>query len=413
MKRWTVIAALVVAACGKNPRYCDESTPCADPSEVCDFRGACPESDYLTNSCIPEQAICWDAAPVPVDASTGEDAGCQSGDWIFEAVDRTGQVGACPAIAVDAAGAVHVIYADLTAHTINYASRSTSGQWTVEPLDDTMSTSCRPTTIAVDADGGVHVVYKVVDQTSIITSAHKPAGGQWTSTVVQNNDSLVSLAVDGAKGVHIAYSRPTPSPELRLTSKPDGGTWTDGLVEAGYGTAWVALGMTGATVRLVYTRINGSVYESRLATRETSSWAFENLPEYGYHSIAVDDAGTIHGFAWNTDEYYYLRRPASGGWTTEPILARNPATTIVAPSPHRIALDSAGGIHAAMPDYDRIAYGYRAATGGWTVTTLVPVAPGTATDLPDSAVTIDNQGLLHVVYYDPGTQDLYYAVQCP
>jgi hypothetical protein len=61
--RWhlgPVFVLTLVAACGTNPRYCDETTECGNPQYVCDLQGVCPESEGLTNSCIPPTAICWD-----------------------------------------------------------------------------------------------------------------------------------------------------------------------------------------------------------------------------------------------------------------------------------------------------------------------------------------------------------------
>ncbi len=65
-----VAACLATAACGINPRYCDETTECGNPDQVCDFNGVCPASEGLARSCIDEAEICWDAAgPSPPDAN--------------------------------------------------------------------------------------------------------------------------------------------------------------------------------------------------------------------------------------------------------------------------------------------------------------------------------------------------------
>jgi trimeric autotransporter adhesin len=61
--RFLALVLLVLGACGRNPRYCDEQTACGDPSQVCDLAGVCPESEGLTNSCIDPSAICWDGGP--------------------------------------------------------------------------------------------------------------------------------------------------------------------------------------------------------------------------------------------------------------------------------------------------------------------------------------------------------------
>ncbi len=73
VRRVILVGAFVAAGCGKNPRYCDQSTECGDPSYVCDLAGVCPESEGLTNSCIPPEAICWDGGgPPAADASMAD-----------------------------------------------------------------------------------------------------------------------------------------------------------------------------------------------------------------------------------------------------------------------------------------------------------------------------------------------------
>ncbi len=57
----TLAALLCAAACGRNPRYCDEQTACGYEGWVCDLQGTCPASDNLTNSCIRPDQVCWDA----------------------------------------------------------------------------------------------------------------------------------------------------------------------------------------------------------------------------------------------------------------------------------------------------------------------------------------------------------------
>jgi hypothetical protein len=77
--RSVIFVLLLLAGCGRNPRYCDEQTACGDPSYVCDLAGVCPESEGLTNSCIPPAAICWDAGGPPGFHVGGDVAGLWSG----------------------------------------------------------------------------------------------------------------------------------------------------------------------------------------------------------------------------------------------------------------------------------------------------------------------------------------------
>jgi hypothetical protein len=63
---WLVILAVASWGClKKDPLYCDENTPCADPERpYCDLNGEFPASEGIKRTCIPS----------PFDAGSGEDA---------------------------------------------------------------------------------------------------------------------------------------------------------------------------------------------------------------------------------------------------------------------------------------------------------------------------------------------------
>ena len=54
--RWLIVASLVSAGClKKDPLYCDENTPCADPARpFCDLNGEYSASEGIKRTCIPD-----------------------------------------------------------------------------------------------------------------------------------------------------------------------------------------------------------------------------------------------------------------------------------------------------------------------------------------------------------------------
>jgi hypothetical protein len=62
------------AACTKqDPLYCDETTACAAGHQACDLGGVCPGSEFIKNTCIADEVVCWDGSVQVSDAAS--DAG--------------------------------------------------------------------------------------------------------------------------------------------------------------------------------------------------------------------------------------------------------------------------------------------------------------------------------------------------
>jgi hypothetical protein len=87
-----------------------------------------------------------------------------SGVWVTQIVDSSGDVGASPAIALDSAGKVHISYTDDTNHDVKYATNA-SDTWRTYVIDNAWvsgiySTPGAYTSIAVDSIDKVHISYR-------------------------------------------------------------------------------------------------------------------------------------------------------------------------------------------------------------------------------------------------------------
>lgn len=107
--RWSILGAffalLVTATCGKpplEPLYCDEKTPCTDPSRpFCDVEGKYPASGGHGNMCIPVPEECSSCSGTQPICAGGGCRGCESQEECLLMVGPdtfcapTGECGAC------------------------------------------------------------------------------------------------------------------------------------------------------------------------------------------------------------------------------------------------------------------------------------------------------------------------------
>jgi hypothetical protein len=93
------LAALLVLALGACkypvPLYCDEDTPCTDPSlPFCDLNGQYPASEFIGKTCIPYP---WDAAPPPVSCGEpGATLRCEASQLVVCGEDGFEASSTCP-----------------------------------------------------------------------------------------------------------------------------------------------------------------------------------------------------------------------------------------------------------------------------------------------------------------------------
>ena len=305
---------------------------------------------------------------------------------------------ACPTIAVDGSGNVHIAWHDAT----NYSGSGTdtdifykhwnasTATWNTTAVVSTESTakSYSPT-IAVDGSGNVHIAW--YDETNYAGSGtdddifYKRWNAStmiWTTTEVVSTESpwgdsqYPTIAVDGSDNVHIA--------------------WSDDTDYGGSGDNW----------DIFYRRWNATT--TIWTTTEVVS--MKTFDEGNYSpTIAVDGSGNVH-IAWEMDPMssstyigYKRWNATTATWTTPEWFSAVSSTN----SP-TIAVDGSENAHISWQDYT--GYGgsgtdtdifyrrWNATTTNWTTTKVVSTESTRASYEPTLAA--DGSGNVHIAWMD-------------
>lgn len=304
-------------------------------------------------------------------------------DWTpAKRITWTTGISTWPAIAVDLAGALHVVWEDSTTGGEIYHKKSSDAgaNWSAgKRITWTPGYSYHPD-IAVDSFGRIHVVWRddLPGNSEICYKRSIDNGSTWTSgkklTWTSGFSYSPAIAADSSGNLDLVWHDTTPgNGEVYHKRSTDGGaTWT-------------------ASRRLTWT--SGS-----------SSWP----------AIAVDPSGSLF-VAWNNttpgNEEVYFKMSTNGGtsWTTSQRLSWNSGDSTMP----AMAFDSSGSPHVFWQDQtpgNWEIYHKWSTDGGstwmsgrrltWTSeNSLVPIA------------ALDSSGHIHMVWYEwaPGNSEIYYA----
>ena len=127
-----------------------------------------------------------------------------SGNWRFQIVDRSGNVGAYASIAVDATGQPHIAYFDETLLRLKYATL-VLGLWKTEVVDWSWNTG-RNASLAIDGNGFAHICYHDHVQAAIRYANNTTLS--WQTEIVEPTATLygdTSIAVEPSGVAHLAY----------------------------------------------------------------------------------------------------------------------------------------------------------------------------------------------------------------
>jgi len=281
------------------------------------------------------------------DCDDGDDGifGGAEGDWTFEVVPGVGGANE-PSMAVDPAGAVHIVYssADLE---IRHATDA-SGDWVVASIDFDWGGLSFPS-IEIGPDGVIHVTYSTDADPTENRYARDDGAGWVLETIGPSNGSPVALALDGSGVPHVLLS--DDSLDVRHGWR-SGGVWTYETVQRGIGG------------------------------RESGT------------SLAIDPAGVVHA-AYDDGGGFTYHRGEAGVWTAQDIDDRDSRGTI--------AVDPTGAVHAVYQySWSELRHATNA-SGLWEVETVEDDAGDSASFAMDSA------GALHVAYFRPGLGGLRYS----
>jgi hypothetical protein len=367
-----------------------------------------------------------------------------NGTWQIERVD-CGPVGGETSIAIDPAGATHIIYLDdfcdvkhvsnasgtyVTEHVafgdggqceapanalaldsdghahvltfpipgdfdslVRYMTNE-SGTWVAEVLREFSASEAGSPSIAVDHQNRVHIMY--FDPENLVLRHGTRDAGIWSYETV-DADAPAGLDIDLRLGsddtLHVSY---WGSGALKYASGKTGAwnleTITDNLGDYG-GQSALALGPTSAFVAYH----DWTTHTFKIATKESGAWTSDLLDtsdvDGSTPSIALDPAG--HAYVAHQDVLrlcLVMTTNASGEWKDEPIDCTQDAGYDASTK-----VDKDGKVHVLFWAYALHTRPLMHATNASGIWVLEQIDSSVAEDTP-SAMAIDSEGHLHVIY---------------
>ncbi|HSJ58473.1 MAG TPA: hypothetical protein VLC95_14925, partial [Anaerolineae bacterium] len=314
---------------------------------------------------LGDHALRLDAAGNPRIAYGGEHlsyAHHDGAEWHLEIVDATDGVGEDASLALDAAGAPHILYDAPGTRELRYAWHD-GASWHVEVVDGGIWFGGGGLSLALDAGGRAHASYYDWFHRTLKHAWRE--GATWHVEVVDGTGGTIgstSLALDAGGHPHISYALgdyPAPGQFSVRYARYDGAAWH---------------------LETVYTGPN---------------WGMET-------SLALDGAGLAHILLTQKKDYegedgavYYARHDGSA-WQLETVATGD----VAAPA---LALDAAGEPRVAF-EHDfwalgGLRYGWREG-GAWHVDTV----PDPARVGRSISLALDPAGRPHLAYLDePGS----------
>lgn len=225
--------------------------------------------------------------------------------WITETVDGTGtadgseDLGKYNAIAIDAAGNVHISYVDVLNQTIKYATNA-SGVWKTEIVNNGV---IKKTSIAVDESNKVHLSY--YDDSSKTLKYATNASGSWLTESVDSintkkyDEIYNSIVVDALGYIHIVYKS---GEDLQYATKHFGASsWNIEIVDTANGVWYPAMAVdTFGKVHISYYHSDDSKITIKYATNAGGNWQTEiiehsNALTLDYNTaISIDALNRVH-----------------------------------------------------------------------------------------------------------------------
>jgi hypothetical protein len=327
--------------------------------------------------------------------------------WVAQVIHDAGSLRSGEAftsfdLAVDSHGQVHLVYVSTFWGLVHMTN---AGGWWSTSVVDSGVTYGDPAAVAVDAAGIVHVAYGHYDwRTSNSTLVYaRGEGGAWTNQTLDAG-SAPAIAVDPQGRVHIAYTSYRMS-DLRYATL-DGGVWTSEEIVAtphiyrGYGGFVLSLAVDPAGHgHLAYDTGYGVAY----ATDSAGSWVSDPVAPYaelgGLTALALDASDTPHIVVLMSGavEHATIR---GGTWNVSSIQSVGPR------SPHNAGLgvESSGAVDVLWSDLTNLHLNWARGDGAhWSVTALtsgtlsgwnlgVAVGPGDRVHVVFEDVNSDSSG---------------------
>jgi hypothetical protein len=304
-----------------------------------------------------------------------------------------------PGAVIDAAGAIHAVYAAAD-RALFYLAKPRGGAWS-SPV--ALGASGDTPTLALDAAGKLHVAFF----NGGLRYGARDLGGAWSFRDVQLGATIGqshAIAVDAAGTVHIVYQDFTAKLLRHAAGSIDGFTLVTADTMLGYRCDLV---ITGLTLHVVsYSDANNLWYSTKTGAGAWSSVIVDDLVDpdlspQARASIAVDRTNTLHvaysdiyDTTTTSNWLLYTSRAMGGTWRSPTIVDSAGGNTGGYPD---VAVDLFDGVHVAYRTTDaasnlRYAYKPSGVTAPWQLTPQ----PAAAT-VQEPSIVVDSAGVVRMI----------------
>jgi BNR repeat-containing family member len=342
---------------------------------------------------------------------------------------------AYPAMAVDSANAVHVVWEDDTNDNYEiYYKNSTDGgiTWSAQKRLSWTSGGSYAPAIAVDSNDSIHVVWEddTLENSEIFYKRSMDGGKNWSAinrltwNAGQSYDPAIAIGSAGA--IYLVWDdNPMGNAEVFYKRSINGGNnWSvSKKLTSTSGNSYlpaVAIG-AGETIHIVWEDDTPGNYEIHYMSSSDggTTWSpakrITSTAGNSHHAaIVIDSADTIH-VVWHdydtpgNSEIYYKRGPAGGKtWNT----ARRLTSTSGNSCYPAMAIDSGDIIHVVWANYAPGNYEifHKSSTNGGVIWKLFKRLTWTSGQSLEPAMAVDSEENICIVWFDntPGNNEIFF-----
>jgi hypothetical protein len=273
--------------------------------------------------------------------------------------------------------------------------------------------------LAIDAAGGLHIGYYDSTHRALLYSYRGKTDKQWYTTQVEGKGegTYVSLAVDANGRPHLAYNSPFEDGLHYATW--DGHHWKRQIIDAEHINYYTSIqldkeGHPRISYYLYHAPDKSYLLHLKFASYNGKFWTIETVDKRAetgkFNSVAVDTSGYPH-IAYSHVAWGDLLYAAWDGsrWNFGDIDSRRTHNDYVGIG-NSIALDSSGNPHIAYFDSTKNLVKYAWMEDGHWKNEVVDQLGGRG-ELDHVSLRLDSQNQPHIVYYDSGMGALKYTAK--
>ena len=331
---------------------------------------------------------------LPFVAGCGDDDDDDDDDeppaWKFEIVDDEGDVGASNSLALDTSGVAHIAYLDADNQALKYATNK-SGSWETQTLvtNDLVEGS---TSIGVQDSGAAHISFCGTGlwYTNNLDGAFK------SPSVLADDGCENDLAISPAGGVYIAYVR---SGGVGYFGRHDQAQpWESNLIQEGTAHEVGIVVDAEKDVHVSYDN-NGALEYANNSAGKFQNWVIDDAASGRFSSIAYGVDGVHVSYVDGAGALKYAT-DAAGTWGNLTV-----DDSAVESAPTSLALDAGGSVFISYTAGPALLFGTNYADVWELGSVDAKIGPGGA----QSSVVVDDEGYVHISYYDANDELLKYA----